>query len=93
MKKYSRGKFLSIFTIPTAEEILQFQKDGKNPLGDALSRFCQEHDMEYLDLIVECKKMSKDDINALFLPCDGHWSETGNEFVSTRILNSFSFYH
>ena len=67
-----------IFTIPAKEDILALaNKTHKNNLALSIRSFCDENRISYVDLLFEQSQL--DNINGLFLECDGHWSSYGNE--------------
>lgn len=92
LKKEAAGKKLMVFTIPTAEEIIAFKSQQKNPLGKELTAFCANNNIEYLDLLPQSSLLSNNEIKELFLPCDGHWSAKGNRFAKEKIEAYFNFY-
>ena len=92
LKKHSEAKQIMVFSIPTAEETIQFKKNEINPLGEELNVFCKAQEIPYLDLIVPTSKLSEAEIYSLFLACDGHWSKQGNSYAMQQIQTHFNYY-
>lgn len=92
IKKLAKNKPVLLLSIPNKIEINQFQSSNKNPLGDSLSLFCKQINVEYLDLLKPFSNVSEETLEGLFYNCDGHWSEKGNEFAAQQIKSHFSFY-
>jgi len=92
LKKLAKNRKVMIFTIPTASEIITFKEQGKNPLAKELNSFCKINNIEYLDLLEHSYSLSKNEIENLFLSCDGHWSSNGNRFAKNKIQEHFSLY-
>jgi len=43
-------------------------------------------------LLPRTENLSEEAYKALFLSCDGHWSEAGNAFAKKHIESYFSYY-
>jgi len=92
IKNYGQEKKMLVFTIPTLEEILEFQQNKINPLGEKLKLFCSKNGIIYVDLLEHFQGISKEEAQKLFLSCDGHWSEYGNTQASLLIHDAFNYY-
>lgn len=92
IKKASEGKKIMVFTIPIFKEIVAYRETNKNPLGQDLNKVCGDLGIDYLDLLPETNALSLEACEALFLPCDGHWSKKGSLFALEAIKNKFSYY-
>jgi lysophospholipase L1-like esterase len=73
-------KPLIILLIPHPLDLIEYRKTGKSILRDNLSTYCRGNNIIMVDLLDEFAKLES--TAAYFLPCDGHWSAKGNEFVS-----------
>ncbi|WAC03790.1 hypothetical protein N7U66_10425 [Lacinutrix neustonica] len=92
IKKLAGERPVMVYTIPIFKEIKAYRRHGKNPLGKQLKSVCDAMGVEYLDLLPLTKNLSTEDYEALFLSCDGHWSEAGNAFAKAQIESYFSYY-
>lgn len=92
IKALAGERQVMVFTIPIFKEIQQYRKDRKNPLGKDLKAFCEANDIAYLDLLPLTDQLSIEACEAHFLPCDGHWSESGNLFAQQQIQSYFEYY-
>lgn len=79
---------ITVFTIPTIDDIAAFKAGSENTLGQELSAFCEAQKITYVDLLPETSSMAQGQCEALFLSCDGHWSETGNSWAAAVLGNN-----
>ena len=73
-------KPLIILLIPHPLDLIEYKKTGKSVLRDDLSAYCRANNILMVDLLDEFAKLESP--ADYFLPCDGHWSAKGNEFVA-----------
>jgi len=92
IKVLAKNKPVMVFTIPNYNEILEYRRNKKNPLAKELMKFCRTKNIEYLDLLEPTKSLSLEECEALFLSCDGHWSEAGNAYAKKQIKSYFEYY-
>jgi hypothetical protein len=81
IRELARDRRMIIVTIPTAEDILTFEKSGKPPLAEAMAAFCKTNNIVYLDLLPHFAGRS-DAVHSLYFDCDPHWNEEGNKFAA-----------
>ncbi|WP_156133127.1 hypothetical protein [Lacinutrix sp. Hel_I_90] len=92
IKEHAGDRPVMVYSIPIFKEIKAFREHGKNPLGKQLKAVCDSIGVGYLDLLPRTENLSEDEYEALFLSCDGHWSEAGNAFAKAQIESYFSYY-
>ena len=92
IKKLAGNRPVMVYSIPIEKEIKAYREHGKNPLGTQLRMLCDSINIEYLDLLPRTENLSEEAYKALFLSCDGHWSEAGNAFAKKHIESYFSYY-
>jgi len=92
IKEIANNKPILVFTIPNFQDIEAYRKLGKNPLAKELSAFCQQLDIQYLDLLPFTDELEVETLEKQFLPCDGHWSIAGNAFAFDIIYKHFDYY-
>jgi len=92
IKRLAGDRPVMVYTIPIAKEIKAYREHKENPLGEQLKKVCDAVNVEYLDLLPQTENFSEEEYEALFLPCDGHWSEAGNAFAQEQISSYFSYY-
>ncbi len=92
IKKKAGNRSVMVYSIPIEKEIKAYREHGKNPLGTRLKAVCDSINVEYLDLLPQTESFSTEQYEALFLSCDGHWSEVGNAFAKAQIESYFTYY-
>jgi hypothetical protein len=92
IKEKAGEKPIIVCSIPNGEELFAKSDLQNSHLGDELSVFCAENNMEYLNLLELQQQYNQPVQQQLFLSCDGHWSELGNSYTAKEIFQSFSFY-
>lgn len=92
IKKLAGDRPVMVYSIPIEKEIKAYREHGKNPLGERLKVVCDNIGVEYLDLLPKTENFSEAEYKALFLSCDGHWSEAGNAFAKQHIESYFTYY-
>ncbi len=80
IKSMAGKKTLIVLLIPHPLDLMEYKKTGRSVLRDDLHQYCQSENIHLVDLLEEFAK--SESIADYFLPCDGHWSEKGNEFVT-----------
>lgn len=93
IKKLAGNRPVMVYSIPIEKEIKAYREHGKNPLASRLQAVCDSINVEYLDLLPKTNRFTETEYKALFLSCDGHWSEAGNAFAKKEIESFFSYYH
>ncbi|MBA4849550.1 hypothetical protein [Emticicia sp. BO119] len=92
IKNLAGEKPLILLLIPHPLDLIEYKKTGKSILRDTLNQYCQNKNIHMIDLLEEFAKL--DSVADYFLPCDGHWSEKGNEFVTellTKKIGQINF--
>jgi len=92
IKKLAGNRPVMVYSIPIEKEIKAYREHGKNPLGKRLKSVCDSINVEYLDLLPKTDVFTETEYEALFLSCDGHWSEAGNAFAKKHIESFFNYY-
>ncbi|MBC8757579.1 hypothetical protein H2O64_23125 [Kordia sp. YSTF-M3] len=92
IKKLAGDRPVMIYSIPIEKEIKAYREHGKNSLGERLKAVCDSINVEYLDLLPKTESFTTEEYEALFLSCDGHWSEAGNAFAKKHIESYFTYY-
>lgn len=93
IKKLAGDRPVMVYSIPIEKEIKAYREHGKNPLGKQLQAVCDSINVEYLDLLPKTDVFTEAEYEALFLSCDGHWSEAGNAFAKKHIETYFRYYN
>ena len=92
IKKISNGKSIFLFAIPSIYDFNYALRGGSNfnKLGIELLEFCKDNDIEYIDLFSELlKEYNENNFRDLYLSCDHHFSEIGNQVCSDIIHKYF----
>ena len=92
IRKESVNRPMLAFTIPSNEDILAYKKIHQNPLKKELELFCKQYNIQYIDLLSYTEDLTEEECNALYLECDGHWSEKGNAWAANIIKTKFEHY-
>lgn len=92
IKRLAGDRPVMVYSIPIEKEIRAYRQHGKNPLALKLKAICDSISVEYLDLLPKTDVLTEDEYKALFLSCDGHWSEAGNAFAKKHIESYFTYY-
>ncbi|WP_046756409.1 SGNH/GDSL hydrolase family protein [Kordia jejudonensis] len=92
IKRLAGDRPVMVYSIPIEKEIKAYREHGKNPLAKRLQAVCDNIEVEYLDLLPKTAVFSEAEYKALFLSCDGHWSEAGNAFAKKEIESFFTYY-
>lgn len=92
IKALAGDRPVMVYSIPIEKEIRAYREHQKNPLGMQLKVVCDSLHVEYLDLLPKTDRFTEAEYKALFLSCDGHWSEAGNTFAKKEIESFFSYY-
>jgi lysophospholipase L1-like esterase len=80
IKNMADKRPLIILLIPHPLDVIEYKKTRKSVLREDLKQYCQSKNIYLVDLLEEFAAIESS--AEYFLPCDGHWSEKGNEFVS-----------
>lgn len=81
IKSLAGAKKVVVFTIPTRQDIAAYRNGYENTLGQRLFSICSKAAIQYIDLLPATDGLSEREADALFLPCDGHWSAAGHRFA------------
>ena len=93
IKKIAKEKSVIVITIPDLSDIILFDQLQDPPLlSKKLGVFCKRNNIEYLDLLESMHKQPKEDWHKMYLECDGHWSDFGNEVAAKLVLKSIDYY-
>jgi hypothetical protein len=92
IKKMAGNRPVMVYSIPIEKEIKAYREHKQNPLGKELKAVCDSIEVEYLDLLPKTENLTEEEYEALFLSCDGHWSEAGNTFAKAQIESFFRYY-
>ncbi|WP_165372262.1 SGNH/GDSL hydrolase family protein [Emticicia agri] len=80
IKEMAGNKPVIVLLIPHPLDLMEYKKTGKSLLRDDLNKFGKSANIHVVDLLDAFAKLENP--GEYFLPCDGHWSEKGNEFVA-----------
>lgn len=83
LKNEMGAKPLIILLIPHPLDLIEYKSTKKSIFRDELLRFCQAQNIVLVDLLTDFDKLESTE--GYFLPCDGHWSAKGNEFVAQKL--------
>jgi hypothetical protein len=92
IKELAGNRPVMVYSIPIQKEIKAYREHRENPLGKRLQAVCDSIQVEYLDLLSKTDQFTEAEYEALFLSCDGHWSEAGNAFAKKEIESFFTYY-
>jgi hypothetical protein len=82
------GKKVLVITYPILSEVVAYDATRKNRLSGELKALCDRYQVQYLDLLPYFHAYkSRGNWQDLYVPCDGHWSERGEAYVSEVLLN------
>ena len=85
---FANDKPLFLFSIPSINDF-NYAFSGKpdfNRLGVRLKKFCNENNINYIDLYSELLKIyNKNNFKDLYFSCDGHFSREGSK-ISSEII-------
>ena len=85
---FANDKPLFLFSIPSINDF-NYAFSGKpdfNRLGVSLKKFCNENNINYIDLYSELLKIyNKNNFKDLYFSCDGHFSREGSK-ISSEII-------
>lgn len=84
MLRESSGKRLVIVLYPTLYDIKAYQQNPSMVLVDRLKDLCQAHGVELINTLPHLA--SHPDPSSLFIQCDGHLNESGEEYVANWLL-------
>lgn len=75
-----------VFSIPGLTEIRDANTAKTNRFSGEMALFCSENGILFMDLASEILNLPNAQQEALYLNCDGHFSEKGNAFVANRLV-------
>ena len=81
----AKGKQVILLTIPTLKDVQLYQKNHKNTLSGQMEAFCDQHRVNYIDLLPYFTAIKNP--NELYVECDGHWNEKGEKLAAEILLN------
>ncbi|HVY75066.1 MAG TPA: SGNH/GDSL hydrolase family protein [Puia sp.] len=81
-------KQMIIVSFPTPKEIKQFRELGPGPLSEALSAFCKENHITYVDLLPLLAEQENAE-KKFYFDCDYHLNEAGNKFAAAALARVF----
>ena len=87
----SHGARVAVFLIPCARDFVRLRQTGSNRLGPIMEAWGRGVGIPIKDLLPEMNARAGADWRPYFLPCDGHWSATGNA-VAASILEPWLRY-
>ena len=84
IKALAGERQVTIAVIPRPNDFARIASSGDHRLIDALERFGREHDIGVIDLM-KWMPTVEPRTQTYFLPCDGHWSATGNRIAADAL--------
>jgi hypothetical protein len=84
IKSLAGDRPVTIAVIPRLADFWRVAETGDHRLIETLRRFGREHDIAIVDLMQEMPKIEPQ-VEAYYLPCDGHWSVTGNRVAAEAL--------
>jgi hypothetical protein len=90
LREAAPQKDLIVFTIPRKGDFLRAQ-DSPPPLRNELRKMSEQLHFQYIDLLPHMQSTS-DPVDALYLPCDGHWNEKGHQRAADILMRSVNLY-
>lgn len=82
----SKQKKMIVLIYPIHQDVVNYKTSGVNELTPALEKFCKSYGVQTIDLLPVFA--SHPDPASLYVPCDGHLNETGEEFVTNFLLKN-----
>lgn len=92
IRQLAGKKPIIVVCIPNQLEIEETKVESVPNLGKELASICQSLKIEFVDLLDRQTKLQPEEVENLFLSCDGHWSAEGNRFAAAAVWENFSFY-
>lgn len=83
----AKGKKIVFVSIPILNDIEAIRNGHTNQLDRRLQQFCDQRGVLFVPLLPEFLKY-RGNVAELYVPCDGHWSEKGEQFVSDVLLRN-----
>jgi hypothetical protein len=83
----AKGKKVVLLSIPTQNDIEAIRNGHTNRLDGALQTFCNQHQILFVPLLPSFLTY-KGNVADLYVPCDGHWSRKGEQFVADLLLKN-----
>lgn len=80
------GKRVLLVMYPILSDIKAYDATKKNQLNDKVKALCDRYQVSYIDLLPYFHAY-EGDWQDLYVPCDGHWSERGEKYVSEILYN------
>lgn len=90
IKKLAGGRNVTIVIIPRRGDFARVAVQGKNRLGNIMTRFGAENGIDVVDLLLLMPAIEPK-TDQYFLPCDGHWSALGNRVAAEVLATALHF--
>jgi|AntAceMinimDraft_17_1070374.scaffolds.fasta_scaffold06222_4 hypothetical protein len=84
-------KKIIVFTIPKLNDIKVYDKLHKSPLGEQLSIFCKQNEIEFIDLLPLMHDYTNN-WDELYYKFDPHWTPKGHKVAAKLILYNIKNY-
>lgn len=83
--KEASGKKVLMVLYPTVHDVLAYQKNTSSLLADHLQGLCKSHGIEFINTLPHFAKHPSPE--SLYVACDGHWNEAGEQYVASFLLS------
>ncbi len=85
IKALAKKKPVLVICSPSLSELNGIGERESSRLSDSLSQLSKGINFHFLDLLKSWKDLDQENKNSFYLPCDGHWSESGHYEVARQI--------
>jgi hypothetical protein len=90
IRRRAGDRQVTLAVIPRLIDFHRAAERGESPLLPRLRAFGEKHGIAVIDLL-PAMRAHHPDPTPLFLACDGHWNETGNQAAAAALLASGRF--
>jgi hypothetical protein len=90
IKARAGGRPVSVAIAPRLNDFLRAARGGATRLPPALTAALAADGIDVIDLLGPMRRAAPDP-TALFIPCDGHWTEAGNRLAAQALLAANPF--
>jgi hypothetical protein len=82
----ARSKKIILLSIPTLWDLRALKNGKTNRIDPVLAKFCRQNGVDFIPLVSAFLDY-KDDLQKLYVPCDGHWSVQGEAYAADILLH------
>lgn len=87
----AHGKTIIALLVPIEADLRAFDKTHKNELAAQLKPLCRTYGITLIDLLPVFHALGQKRWQTLYIPCDGHLSPRGEQFMATFLLHNSTY--